>query len=32
VIETDKLLFSAMAHNMQPLHHAAEAAKASEFG
>ncbi len=32
VTETDNLLFSAMTHNMQPLHLDAEAAKASEFG
>jgi acyl dehydratase len=31
VTETDNLLFSAMTHNMQPLHLDAEAAKASEF-
>lgn len=32
VTETDNLLFSAMTHNMQPLHIDAETAKASEFG
>src|SRR3546814_18161900 len=32
VTETDNLLFSTMTHNPQPLHLAAEAAKASEFG
>lgn len=32
VTETDNLLFSAMTHNMQPLHLDAEAAKQSEFG
>jgi|SRR5579863_1311612 len=32
VTETDNLLFSAMTHNMQPLHLDAETAKASEFG
>jgi acyl dehydratase len=32
VTETDNLLFSAMTHNMQPLHLDAEAAKTSEFG
>lgn len=32
VTETDNLLFSAMTHNMQPLHLDVEAAKASEFG
>jgi len=32
VTETDNLLFSAMTHNMQPLHLDAEAAKAGEFG
>ena len=32
VTETDNLLFSAMTHNMQPLHIDVEAAKASEFG
>lgn len=32
VTETDNLLFSAMTHNLQPLHIDAEAAKASEFG
>lgn len=32
VTETDNLLFSAMTHNLQPLHLDAEAAKASEFG
>ena len=32
VTETDNLLFSAMTHNMQPLHLDAEAARASEFG
>ena len=32
VTETDNLLFSAMTHNMQPLHLDAEFAKASEFG
>jgi acyl dehydratase len=32
VTETDNLLFSAMTHNMQPLHLDAEYAKASEFG
>ena len=32
VTETDNLLFSAMTHNMQPLHLDAELAKASEFG
>ena len=32
VTETDNLLFTAMTHNMQPLHLDAEAAKASEFG
>ena len=30
--ETENLLFSAMTHNMQPLHLDAETAKASEFG
>ncbi|WP_232496269.1 MaoC family dehydratase [Novosphingobium kaempferiae] len=32
VTETDNLLFSAMTHNMQPLHLDVETAKASEFG
>lgn len=32
VTETDNLLFSAMTHNVQPLHLDAEFAKASEFG
>jgi len=32
VTETDNLLFSAMTHNLQPLHIDAETAKASEFG
>ena len=32
VTETDNLLFSAMTHNMQPLHLDAEYAAASEFG
>lgn len=32
VTETDNLLFSAMTHNMQPLHLDAETARASEFG
>ena len=32
VTETDNLLFSAMTHNLQPLHLDAEAARASEFG
>ena len=32
VTETDNLLFSAMTHNLQPLHLDAETAKASEFG
>jgi acyl dehydratase len=32
VTETDNLMFSAMTHNMQPLHLDAEFAKASEFG
>lgn len=32
VTETDNLMFSAMTHNMQPLHLDAESAKASEFG
>lgn len=32
VTETDNLLFSAMTHNVQPLHLDAEAARASEFG
>ena len=32
VTETDNLLFTAMTHNMQPLHLDAEYAKASEFG
>jgi acyl dehydratase len=32
VTETDNLMFSAMTHNMQPLHLDAEAAKATEFG
>ena len=32
VTETDNLLFSAMTHNMQPLHLDAEYARASEFG
>jgi acyl dehydratase len=32
VTETDNLMFSAMTHNMQPLHLDAEHAKASEFG
>lgn len=30
--ETDNLMFSAMTHNMQPLHLDAETAKAGEFG
>ena len=32
VTETDNLLFSAMTHNMQPLHLDAETARDSEFG
>ena len=32
VTETDNLMFSAMTHNMQPLHLDAEYARASEFG
>jgi acyl dehydratase len=32
VTETDNLMFSAMTHNMQPLHLDAELAKKSEFG
>ena len=32
VTETDNLMFSAMTHNMQPLHLDAEFARASEFG
>ena len=32
VTETDNLMFSAMTHNMQPLHLDAEFAKATEFG
>lgn len=32
VTETDNLMFSAMTHNMQPLHLDAEYAKATEFG
>jgi acyl dehydratase len=32
VTETDNLLFSAMTHNLQPLHLDAETARASEFG
>lgn len=32
VTETDNLIFSAMTHNMQPLHLDAEFARASEFG
>ena len=32
VTETDNLMFSAMTHNMQPLHLDAEYAQASEFG
>lgn len=32
VTETDNLLFSAMTHNLQPLHLDAETAKQSEFG
>jgi len=32
VTETDNLMFSAMTHNMQPLHLDAETAKKSEFG
>ena len=32
VTETDNLMFSAMTHNMQPLHLDVETAKASEFG
>ena len=32
VTETDNLMFSAMTNNMQPLHHDAEYARASEFG
>ena len=32
VTETDNLMFSAMTHNMQPLHLDVEYAKASEFG
>jgi acyl dehydratase len=32
VTETDNLMFSAMTHNMQPLHLDAEFAKNSEFG
>ena len=32
VTETDNLMFSAMTHNMEPLHLDAEYARASEFG
>jgi acyl dehydratase len=32
VTETDNLLFSALTHNLQPLHLDAEAARQSEFG
>ena len=32
VTETDNLMFSALTHNMQPLHLDAEFAKKSEFG
>lgn len=32
VTETDNLMFSAMTHNMQPLHLDAEFARATEFG
>ena len=32
VTETDNLMFSAMTHNMQPLHLDAEYARQSEFG
>ncbi|SFF78684.1 Acyl dehydratase [Novosphingobium sp. CF614] len=32
VTETDNLMFSAMTHNMQPLHLDAEFARQSEFG
>ena len=32
VTETDNLMFSALTHNMQPLHLDAEFARASEFG
>lgn len=32
VTETDNLMFSAMTHNMQPLHLDAEYARKSEFG
>ena len=32
VTETDNLLFSAMTHNLQPLHLDAETARQSEFG
>lgn len=32
ITETDNLMFSAMTHNMQPLHLDAEYARASEFG
>ncbi|AIT80549.1 MaoC family dehydratase [Novosphingobium pentaromativorans] len=32
VTETDNLMFSAMTHNMQPLHLDAELARKSEFG
>lgn len=32
VTETDNLLFSAMTHNMQPLHLDAEYARGTEFG
>ena len=32
VTETDNLMFSALTHNMQPLHLDAEYARASEFG
>ena len=32
VTETDNLMFSAMTHNMQPLHLDAEMARQSEFG
>jgi acyl dehydratase len=32
VTETDNLMFSAMTHNMQPLHLDAEYARATEFG
>ena len=32
VTGTDNLMFSAMTHNMQPLHLDAETARASEYG